>query len=85
MAEKLKEKFDVTVNDEVIGLNIYASQRKFAEYREKYEILMDDESPYGFDQEISKQLGKTIMLFNTDIFKNDRLMLTERICRKMKK
>ena len=25
MAEKIKEKFDKTVNDEVIGLNIYAA------------------------------------------------------------
>jgi len=29
MAEKLKEKFSETVNDELIGLNIYAAQGKF--------------------------------------------------------
>ena len=33
MAEKVKEKFDVTENDEIIGLNIYAAQKKFPEYR----------------------------------------------------
>ena len=33
MAEKLKEKFSNTVNDELIGLNIYAAQTKFDEYR----------------------------------------------------
>ena len=33
MAEKVKEKFDVTENDELIGLNIYAAQKKFPEYR----------------------------------------------------
>jgi hypothetical protein len=26
MAEKVKEKFETTVNDEIIGLNIYAAQ-----------------------------------------------------------
>lgn len=29
MAEKLKEKFSETVNDELLGLNIYAAQGKF--------------------------------------------------------
>lgn len=33
MAEKVKEKFEVTENDELIGLNIYAAQKKFPEYR----------------------------------------------------
>lgn len=32
MAEKLKEKFSVTVNDELIGLNIFAAQKKMADY-----------------------------------------------------
>lgn len=33
MTEKIKEKFDVTENDELIGLNIYAAQKKLPEYR----------------------------------------------------
>lgn len=33
MAEKVKEKFEVTENDELIGLNIYAAQKKLGEYR----------------------------------------------------
>ena len=33
MSEKLKEKFEITENDELIGLNIYAAQRKFQDYR----------------------------------------------------
>jgi len=85
MAEKMKEKFDITVNDELIGLNIYAAQKKFEDYRLKYDTLIDDESPYGFDSNIASQLGKTLMKFSTDNYKNDRLMLTERIVKKMKK
>ncbi len=39
MAEKIKEKFDKTVNDEIIGPNIYAAQNKFNEYKGQFEIL----------------------------------------------
>ena len=46
MAEKLKEKFEITENDELIGLNIYAAQTKFPEYREKFDIFMNDESEF---------------------------------------
>jgi hypothetical protein len=44
MAEKIKEKFEVTVNDEVIALNIYAAQKKFPEYKQKFDLFMDDEN-----------------------------------------
>jgi len=57
MAEKLKEKFTETFNDELIGLNIYAAQRKFADYRQKFELLINDDSPYEFTQHISQELG----------------------------
>jgi hypothetical protein len=36
MAEKIKEKFEKTVTDEIIGLNIYASQNKFTEYKNSF-------------------------------------------------
>ena len=73
MAEKLKEKFEIIINDEIIGLNVYSAQRKFSEYREKFEILMDRDGEFKFDKELAQQLGKTLMIFDTDEFKNDRL------------
>lgn len=84
MAEKLKEKFEVTINDELIGLNIYSAQKKFNEYRDKFDILMDRESPYGFDQALGDQLGTTLMAFDTDEYKNDRLMLTDQVRQRMR-
>lgn len=84
MAEKLKEKFEVTINDELIGLNVYSAQKKFNEYREKFDILMDRDSPYGYDRELGDQLGKTLMAFDTDEYKNDRLMLTDRVRQRMR-
>ena len=82
MAEKVKEKFDVTENDEIIGLNIYAAQKKFPEYRQKFNMFIEDE--FEFTQDISTELGKTLMNFDSDEFKNDRLMLTEQITKKMR-
>lgn len=84
MAEKLKEKFTETINDELVGLNIYSSQVKFANYREKYEILLDDDGPYEFNEQISSELGQTLMKFNTDEYKNDRLQLIEKLVKKIR-
>ena len=85
MAEKLKEKFPETVTDELLGLNIYSAQVKFDQYREKFNLFIDPESPYEFNEHISKELGKTLMKFNTDEFKNDRLQLTEKLTKKMRR
>ena len=82
MSEKIKEKFEVTTNDELISLNIYSSQRKFEEYREKFELFLDE---LDFNQEISVVLGKTLMIFDTEEFKNSRLMLSERLSKMMSK
>ena len=84
MGEKLKEKFNVNVSDELIGLNIYAAQTKFAEYRQKFELLIDDKSEYALNLQITDQLGETLMKFNTDEYKNDRLMLSSKIIKKMR-
>lgn len=75
MAEKMKEKFDVTENDQIIGLNIYAAQTKFPEYKEKFDLFMNEEE-FEVSQKTMTILGQTLMKFDTDEFKNDRLMLT---------
>ena len=49
MAEKLKEKFDVNVGDELMGLNVFSAQKKFSEYKEKFDVLIDKESEFTFD------------------------------------
>ena len=53
MAEKLKEKFVVTIKDELIGLNVYSAQKKFIEYKEKFDVLIDKEGEYTFDTDLS--------------------------------
>lgn len=43
MDEKLKEKFPVTVEDDLLGLQIYAAQVKMPNYREKFLMFFDTE------------------------------------------
>ena len=41
--EKMREKYDVTVNDQLTGLEIFAVQRKLTEYQQKFkEITTND-------------------------------------------
>ena len=83
MNEKLKEKFEVTVTDEIINLNIYSSQKKLNEYTEKFEMFFDGQ--HEFTHEVSVHLGKTLMEFDTEEFKNKRLMLSEKLNKEMQK
>lgn len=85
MAEKLKEKFgETTVNDELIGLNIYAAQKKFTEFRHKFDLFISDESEFEFNNKIASELGNTLKQFDTDEYKNDRLQMTEKIVKRIK-
>lgn len=54
MAEKVKEKFPESIKDEILGLNIFSAQVKFDEYKEKFDILIDDDSKYEFNEYISQ-------------------------------
>ena len=42
MLEKLKEKFTITVNDELMCLDIYAMQKKFPFYQEKFDLFFNE-------------------------------------------
>jgi len=86
MEEKIKEKFVVTEDDDMLGLSIYAAQRKMQDYKEKYLLFFDaDEAPatYELTPRATSLLAETLMNFEADEFKNDRLMLAGRLMRKM--
>lgn len=40
-SEKIREKFEATVADQLIGLEIFASQRKLEEFTELYNKLLE--------------------------------------------
>ena len=55
-----------------------------AEYSEKFNVFFDeslDQNEFGINKEIADQLCKTLLIFEGDVFKNDRLMLTQKLSR----
>ena len=85
MAEKVKEKFAQGVQDEITGLHVYAAQKKWAEYKEKFDIFFNDslDEEFRLNYDISQILGQTLMNFDADEFKNERLMMSEKLARKL--
>lgn len=86
MEEKNKEKFPQTEADDILGLNIYAAQRKMQAYKAKYLLFFDlDEGPatYELSSAATNILAQTLMNFEADEFKNDRLMLAGRLMNTM--
>jgi hypothetical protein len=86
MDEKNKEKFPQTLEDEVLAIKIYAKQLKMADYREKFLLFFDtDQGPaqYELTTNLTTVLAKTLLNFEFDEFKNDKLMLTEKLNKKM--
>ena len=80
MIEKLKEKFNVSVNDELISLHIYAAQQKLQEYRDKFNLFFTE---LEFNRKVADQLSFTLMKFEGDKFKNDRLAMNDKLVKKM--
>lgn len=83
MAEKLKEKFVVTAEDELIAVKIYAAQKKMEEYLEKFNLFFDDDG-FKVDDDSVKVLSSTLVKFEDDKHKNDRLMLASKLQRHMR-
>lgn len=86
MDEKNKEKFPQSLEDELLSIKIYAKLLKMAEYREKFLLFFDtDQGPaqHELTPNLTTVLAKTLLNFEFDEFKNDKLMLTERLNRKM--
>ena len=71
----------MTVADEITSLNIYSSQKKLDQYIEKFELFFTNE--YEFNKDISIHLGNTLMTFDTEEYKNKRLMLSDKLNKKM--
>ena len=65
MSELHKEKLDTVLEDEVIALNIYAAQKKLAEYKQKFNLFFIDKSEGGYEltQSVTVELSRTLMEF----------------------
>lgn len=86
MDEKNKEKFDLEQKDDIFAIEIYSKLTNMQAYKEKFMLFFDtDEAPRQYDltPDIATILSRTLMKFETDQFKNDQLMMAEKINKKM--
>ena len=74
--EKKREKFKVTIDDMMIGLEIFSAQKKIAEYREIVEELTAGETfpPSLF---ICENIGRTLKQFSSDDLNTPTLDIAE--------
>lgn len=72
----MREKFEANIQDQLTGLEIFAVQKKIGDYVEKFKELVNSDQ-WKFDQTIAEELGRTLMYFDGENEKQQRLDLTE--------
>lgn len=61
--EKKRERFEVTISDQIIGLEIFSAQGKIDEYKEIFNELNRDDSEFKLNKMICEELGRTMLKF----------------------
>lgn len=64
--EKIREKYETTLHDQMIALQIYASQGRMSDYRIKFLELTDENSTQKLDNKICEQIAGTLTRFKED-------------------
>ena len=85
-SEKMREKFESNIDDQLTGLEIFASQRKIDEFTEVYGKLVSD-SPTTpattiLTQNVSESIARNLMFFDNEKEKQRRLEMAERLLKR---
>ena len=81
-SEKMREKFPMTIDDHITGLEIYAVQKKLTEYQTRFkEVLNSTEFPVT--QKTCEELGRTLQYFTGEDQKQARVLMTEQLYHKI--
>jgi hypothetical protein len=78
-SEKAREKFEPTIRDDLITMEIYANQHKLEEFQILYRAILGEKSTYVLDQQICEDLSSFLMNFTSEEDKNARLEMTEQL------
>lgn len=85
-SEKMREKFEQTTDDQLVGLEIFASQRKIDEFTELYNKIVPDTtvtaSTTHLTQSTSESIARNLMLFDSEKEKQRRLEMAERLLKR---
>jgi hypothetical protein len=85
-SEKMREKFEQTIDDQLVGLEIFASQRKVEEFTELYNKIVPDTtvtaSTTHLTQNVSETIARNLMQFDSEKEKQRRLEMAERLLKR---
>lgn len=85
-SEKMREKFDSNIDDQLTGLEIFASQKKIDEFTELYSKLVSDTPTTPtttiLTQSVSESIARNLMLFDNEKEKQRRLEMAERLLKR---
>jgi len=86
-SEKMREKFEPTVQDQLTGLEIFASQKKIEEFSELYLRLLalgeKKETAAQLSQAVCESIAANLMLFDNEKERQRRLEMAERLFRRI--
>lgn len=71
--EKKREKFDLTISDQLIGFEIFSAQKKMEEYRDIFNEVNREDSQFTLDKMIAEEIGRTLLKFQSDEHQRDVL------------
>jgi hypothetical protein len=82
----MREKFESSIDDQLTGLEIFASQRKIDEFTEVYNKLVT-EAPTTptttiLTQNVSESIARNLMYFDNEKEKQRRLEMAERLLKR---
>ncbi len=85
-SEKMREKFESNIEDQLTGLEIFASQKKIDEFTELYSKLVSDvpttPTTTILTQSVSETIARNLMLFDNEKEKQRRLEMAERLLKR---
>jgi hypothetical protein len=82
----MREKFEQNIDDQLVGLEIFASQKKIEEFTELYNKIVPETtvtaSTTALTQQTSESIARNLMLFDSEKEKQRRLEMAERLLRR---
>mmetsp|Transcript_14497 Transcript_14497/g.18291 ORF Transcript_14497/g.18291 Transcript_14497/m.18291 type:complete len:281 (+) Transcript_14497:1931-2773(+) len=75
--EKKREKFDVTIHDQLIGFEIFSAQKKIDEYKEIYSEVVRDGTKYQLNKNVCEEVARTLLQFKSDEHQRELLEMCD--------
>ena len=78
-----REKFDITLNDQIVGFEIFGAQKKLDEYKDIYAEVIRDGSDYALNLYLCEEVARTMLYFKADEHQRDVLEMSDTLKEKI--